>query len=49
VHLDLKADNVCIPCDPPDFDPRRPGATLRPCFEQIALIDFAFRWSRASR
>ena len=28
VHLDLKADNVCIPIDPADFDPgrARPGA-----------------------
>ncbi|MEO7338645.1 MAG: hypothetical protein ABIV63_18885, partial [Caldimonas sp.] len=42
VHLDLKADNVCIPADPVDFDPHRAGAPLRLCFEQIALIDFAF-------
>src|SRR5436190_10049839 len=39
VHLDLKADNVCIPCDPPDFDPREAGQVLHPRFEQIALID----------
>lgn len=42
VHLDLKADNVCIPCGPADFDPARPGQTLQLQFEQIALIDFAF-------
>jgi hypothetical protein len=42
VHLDLKADNVCIPCGPADFDPSAPAQLLRPQFEQIALIDFAF-------
>jgi hypothetical protein len=42
VHLDLKADNVCIPCGPADFDPTRPGQVLHPLFDQIALIDFAF-------
>jgi hypothetical protein len=42
VHLDLKADNVCIPCGPADFDPARPGQALQLQFEQIALIDFAF-------
>ncbi|MEO7246252.1 MAG: hypothetical protein ABIX12_14040, partial [Rubrivivax sp.] len=42
VHLDLKADNVCIPAGPSDFDPSVPGAQLAPQFEQIALIDFAF-------
>src|SRR5439155_298569 len=42
VHLDLKADNVCIPYAPPDFDPARPEQIVRPLFEQIALIDFAF-------
>ena len=42
VHLDLKADNVCIPVDPADFDPHGPGQRLTPRFEQIALIDFAF-------
>ena len=26
VHLDLKADNVCIPVGPADFDPHVPGA-----------------------
>jgi len=42
VHLDLKADNVCIPAGPIDFDPRDPGATLHARFDEIALIDFAF-------
>ncbi|MEO5882114.1 MAG: hypothetical protein ABIQ06_06825 [Caldimonas sp.] len=42
VHLDLKADNVCIPVGPVDFDPEVAGATLFPDFERIALIDFAF-------
>ncbi|HJV70483.1 MAG TPA: hypothetical protein VJ693_15100 [Ideonella sp.] len=42
VHLDLKADNICIPVGPADFDPAVPGAVMTPCFEQLALIDFAF-------
>ncbi|MCE9660395.1 MAG: hypothetical protein K8R60_17680 [Burkholderiales bacterium] len=42
VHLDLKADNVCIPVGPADFDPEAPDACLHPEFERIALIDFAF-------
>src|SRR5258706_1214129 len=42
VHLDLKADNVCIPLGPPDFDPYAADQPLRPLFGQIALIDFAF-------
>lgn len=42
IHLDLKADNVCIPLDAPDFRPERPGQVLRPQFAQLALIDFAF-------
>lgn len=42
VHLDLKADNICIPVSPPDFDPDTPDATLSLRFEQLALIDFAF-------
>lgn len=42
VHLDLKADNVCIPVGPADFDPAEPGAVMTACFEQLALIDFAF-------
>jgi len=42
VHLDLKADNVCIPFGPGDFDPHAPDQVLRPLFPQISLIDFAF-------
>ena len=42
VHLDLKADNICIPIAPADFDPWVAGQVLRPQFEQLALIDFAF-------
>ena len=42
VHLDLKADNVCVPLSPADFDPHVPGQVFRPLFGQIALIDFAF-------
>jgi len=42
VHLDLKADNVCIPVDPADFDPGSRDQVLRPRFDDIALIDFAF-------
>jgi len=42
VHLDLKADNVCIPVDPADFDPGSREQVLRPRFDDIALIDFAF-------
>jgi hypothetical protein len=42
VHLDLKADNVCIPASPADFDPHALAAQLSPRFDQIALIDFAF-------
>ena len=42
VHLDLKADNVCIPVGPAEFDPARAGDCLHPDFERIALIDFAF-------
>ena len=42
VHLDLKPDNVCIPPSPADFDPAAPARLLRPRFEQLALIDFAF-------
>ncbi|MEP7302576.1 MAG: hypothetical protein ABI699_13745 [Caldimonas sp.] len=42
VHLDLKADNVCIPVGPADFDPQGAEARLFPDFERIALIDFAF-------
>jgi len=43
VHLDLKADNVCIPYAPSDADPFvTPHLALAPRFEQLALIDFAF-------
>ncbi|HEX4234830.1 MAG TPA: hypothetical protein VH041_11025 [Caldimonas sp.] len=42
VHLDLKADNVCIPIAPANFDPHAPGQTLHPHFDELALIDFAF-------
>ena len=42
VHLDLKADNVCIPLGPADFDPQVPGQVLQPAFGQLTLIDFAF-------
>ncbi|MGM9490083.1 hypothetical protein [Ideonella sp. YS5] len=42
VHLDLKADNICIPLDPEGFDPAVPGAVLKPRFEELAFIDFAF-------
>ena len=34
VHLDLKADNVCIPVGPVDFDPHDPGATLLAAFRR---------------
>lgn len=42
VHLDLKADNICIPYGPADFDPSQPGQVFYPQFGQLALIDFAF-------
>jgi serine/threonine protein kinase len=42
VHLDLKADNICIPVGPADFDPFGGGRSLHPRFEDITLIDFAF-------
>ena len=42
VHLDLKADNICIPHGPPDFDPQSPGQRLVLRFDHITLIDFAF-------
>ncbi|MDQ6629586.1 MAG: hypothetical protein M3Z29_14265, partial [Pseudomonadota bacterium] len=42
VHLDLKADNVCIPwADQVGRDPA-PGRPLMPRFEGLALIDVAF-------
>ncbi|MEO6364033.1 MAG: hypothetical protein ABIO71_12445, partial [Caldimonas sp.] len=43
VHLDLKADNVCIPVGPAGFDPRAGSErALHPCFDDLTLIDFAF-------
>ncbi len=42
VHLDVKGDNVCIPFAPANFDPDAAGEALRPSFNQLALIDFAF-------
>jgi hypothetical protein len=42
VHLDLKADNVCIPYEPAAFDPAARAAWIAPRIEQISLIDFAF-------
>jgi hypothetical protein len=42
VHLDLKADNVCVPVAPADFDPLASERTLQPRFDDLALIDFAF-------
>jgi hypothetical protein len=42
VHLDLKADNVCIPYEPAGFDPAARAAWIAPRIEQISLIDFAF-------
>ena len=41
VHLDLKADNVCIPVDAAEID-LHSTQPLRPRFDDIALIDFAF-------
>jgi hypothetical protein len=42
VHLDLKADNICIPVAPEGLAPEDPDAVMKPSFEQLALIDFAF-------
>jgi hypothetical protein len=42
VHLDLKADNICIPFEPAALDPLAPAPWIAPRIEQIALIDFAF-------
>ncbi|MEP6679135.1 MAG: hypothetical protein ABJB78_07535, partial [Betaproteobacteria bacterium] len=42
VHLDVKGDNICIPCTPADFDPAAPAHRLHPQFAHLALIDFAF-------
>ena len=37
VHLDLKADNVCVPVAPADFDPLAAERTLQPRFDDLAL------------
>jgi serine/threonine protein kinase len=42
VHLDVKADNICIPYDPPHFDPASGADRLHVAFPRLALIDFAF-------
>jgi hypothetical protein len=42
VHLDIKADNICIPYTPTNFDPDSSDVRLRATFTQLALIDFAF-------
>jgi hypothetical protein len=42
VHLDIKADNICIPYTPADFDPDGAEGHLYPAFARLALIDFAF-------
>jgi hypothetical protein len=42
VHLDIKADNICIPFGPPTFDPALDGERLHVAFGRLALIDFAF-------
>jgi serine/threonine protein phosphatase PrpC len=41
VHLDVKADNICIPYDPPSFDAAS-DESLHVAFDRLALIDFAF-------
>ena len=42
LHLDIKADNICVPYAPADFDPQSPRQQLQPVFARLALIDFAF-------
>ncbi len=42
VHLDLKADNICIAAGPADFDPFAGERQLHPRFDELTLIDFAF-------
>ncbi|MFZ5547132.1 MAG: hypothetical protein ACOZJX_00325 [Pseudomonadota bacterium] len=42
VHLDLKADNLCIPYSPAGWSPGATGTPLTLCFAQLTLIDFAF-------
>jgi hypothetical protein len=41
VHLDVKADNLCIPYAPASYKPAD-GGRLRVEFAHLALIDFAF-------
>ena len=40
VHLDLKADNICIPIAPADFDPCVAGQLLWPKFEELGVLEF---------
>ena len=42
VHLDLKADNICIPWAPAGAGRPLPGQPLRPRFKGLTLIDVAF-------
>jgi hypothetical protein len=42
VHLDVKADNLCVPYAPSEFDPGDAEARLTLDFSRLALIDFAF-------
>lgn len=42
VHLDLKADNLCIPFSPAGWSPGATSTPLTLCFAQLTLIDFAF-------
>ena len=42
VHLDLKADNVCIPWPRAASDYPVPGQPSLPCFDELAMIDVAF-------
>lgn len=41
VHCDIKADNICLGHTPYPFRPQA-GQTVRPNFNQVRLIDFAF-------
>ncbi|MEO9067439.1 MAG: hypothetical protein ABI281_04880, partial [Caldimonas sp.] len=42
VHLDLKADNLCIPWGEPAADPPVRGQGLLPRFDRLTLIDVGF-------
>jgi hypothetical protein len=42
VHLDFKADNVCVPCKPPQAARPAAGQAMAPDFDGLALIDVAF-------